>query len=53
MRSHAKEDFVLIKKILINLYNKKKKITMNSVIQYIKQNKNAYMINLKRNSFAK
>jgi len=26
---------------------------MNSVIQYIKQNKNAYMINLKRNSFAK
>jgi len=48
-----KEDFVLIKKILINLYNKKKKITINSVIQYIKQNKNAYMINLKRNSFAK
>jgi spore coat polysaccharide biosynthesis protein SpsF len=48
-----KEDFVLIKKILINLYNKKKKITMNNVIQYIKQNKNVYLLNHKRNSFIK
>jgi spore coat polysaccharide biosynthesis protein SpsF len=48
-----KEDFVLIKKILINLYNKKKKISMNNVIQYIKQNNNIYLLNHKRNSFIK
>ena len=47
------EDFILIKEILINLYKKRKKITMNNVINYIKKNKNIYLLNYKRNPFLK
>jgi spore coat polysaccharide biosynthesis protein SpsF len=47
------EDFILIKEILINLYKNRKKITMNNVINYIKKNKNIYLLNHKRNSFIK
>lgn len=46
-----KEDFLLIREILINLYKKRKKITMKSVVNYIKQNKDIYLLNNKRNLF--
>ena len=48
-----KEDLILIKKILINLYNKRKKITMDNVVNYIEKNRDIYLINYKRNFFAK
>ena len=48
-----KEDFLLIREILINLYKKRKKITMKSVVNYIKKNKNIYLLNNKRNLFSR
>jgi len=48
-----KEDFLLIKKILINLYNKKKKITMNKIINHLKKNKKIFLLNYKKNPYLK
>ena len=44
-----KEDFLIIKEIIINLYKKRKKITMENVVNFINKNKNIYLINKKRN----
>ena len=44
-----KEDFLIIKEIIINLYKKRKKITMENVVSFINKNKNIYLINKKRN----
>ena len=47
-----KEDFILIKQILINLYKKQKKITMKNVVNFIKQNKDIYLLNNNRNPYS-
>jgi len=43
-----KEDFILIRKVLLNFYKKRKKITMKNVVNYIKQHKNVYLLNNKK-----
>ena len=47
-----KEDFLIIKEIIINLYKKRKKITMENVVNFINKNKNIYLIKKKRNLFS-
>jgi spore coat polysaccharide biosynthesis protein SpsF (cytidylyltransferase family) len=48
-----KEDFLLIKKIIINFNKNKKLITMKNVVNFLKKNKNIYFLNNKKNLFLK
>ena len=48
-----KEDFLLIKEIIINFNKNKKKIRMKNIVNYIKNDKDIYYLNNKKNPFAK
>ncbi len=47
-----KEDLILIKKIILDFNKYRIKINMKNIINYLKKNKNIYLINKKKNSFA-